>query len=183
MPEGSMALLVDTGNHLIRSVDMGSREVRMFTGSGIYSWVEFGNTYSYFQPGFQDGPASSARFSYPTYIMVSVDVSKVFVVDGGYEGWGGPWGGSRIRVIDMTTRLVSTLAGPRNAHVFGFLSREEGQDGFGENARFAGDICGIVLSPDGTMFIVADALGGLNSLWGEQSSSCIQDPHGKHNNR
>ena len=163
-----MTLLVDTGNHLIHSIDMVSREVRMFTGSAIYSWVEFGNTYSYFQPGFQDGPASSARFSYPTYIMVSADVSKVFVVDGGYEGWGGPWGGSRIRVIDMTTRLVSTLAGPRPNRAIGYA------DGFGENARFAGNIRGIALSPDGIMLIVADTLGGPNSLWGEQLSSRIR---------
>jgi DNA-binding beta-propeller fold protein YncE len=141
MPDGSTALLVDTMNHVIRTIDMGSREVRMFTG------FEIGQSRS-FQGGYQDGPASSARFNRPTFIRVSADGSKVFVVDG--TGGAVP-GGCRIRVIDMTTRFVSTLAGPRTNSAIGYA------DGFGENARFAGEIRGIALSPDGIMLIVADS--------------------------
>jgi hypothetical protein len=95
-------VVADTCNHRIRMIDMNTREVSTLAGSGRH--------------GRKDGPSEDASFNNPKYVAVYND--QIIVTDTDNH---------RIRLIDMNTREVSTLAGS---------GRAEWKDGQGEDASF-----------------------------------------------
>ena len=111
--------IADTGNHRILRVDAGAGLLTILAGTG--------------QQGFSDGSALAASFYGPRGIGVDRN-GNVFVAD---------WGNSRIRKIDVTTGMVTTIAGNGT---FGFsgdngLATEAGLGApFGVASDSAGDI-------------------------------------------
>ena len=129
-PDGATALVADSFNHLIRSIDMGSREVNTFAGFAYHNGFPHQQS-----SGYQDGPGTSARFNQPEAVRVSPDGSKAYVITS-----------KHVRVIDMSTREVSTLAGGGGTG---------NTDAFGTNALFS-YIQAMDLTRDGTMLVVTD---------------------------
>ncbi|KAK3285925.1 hypothetical protein CYMTET_6486 [Cymbomonas tetramitiformis] len=122
-PDGKKLYVADSGNDCIRSVQLQTGMVSTIAGSGTR--------------GYQDGSASSARFSWPYGVAVSPDGTKLYVADSG---------NNRVRSVDLATGEVKTLAGMGTA---GY------QDGPAGKARFYGPR-GVVVSPDGGRVYVAD---------------------------
>lgn len=121
---GEFIYIVDTGNHVIRSMKISTGEVRSFAGyPGSY--------------GTANGIGTAARFNSPKRGVRIGD--KLFVVDTGNHA---------IRVINLDTSEVTTLAGERG--VAGWTDTGEGTGG---GARFnnPGDI-----ATDGAFLYVAD---------------------------
>jgi DNA-binding beta-propeller fold protein YncE len=92
-------IVADTWNNRIRLINLNSRMVSTLAGNGNEGW--------------KDGPSEDASFNHPYGIAIYND--QVIVAD---------TDNNRIRMIDMNTREVSTLAG------------SEWKDGQGENASF-----------------------------------------------
>jgi DNA-binding beta-propeller fold protein YncE len=92
----------DTYNQRIRMIDMKSRMVSTLAGSGRKGW--------------KDGKGEEASFNWPFDVAVYND--QVVVAD--------TWN-NRIRLIDIKSRMVSTLAGS---------GHQEWKDGQGEDASF-----------------------------------------------
>ena len=86
---------------------------------------------------FADGTGNAASFHYPYGLAVSVDGTLLFVMDTGNH---------RIRQVVIATGVVTTLAGSGTATF---------ADGMGNAASFNYPN-GVVVSPDGTVVIVAD---------------------------
>ena len=83
--------IADTGNHVIREVNLFSGTIRTFAGTG--------------EPGFDDGPPRSATFNRPAAVFVSED-HTVWVADTGNHA---------IRRIDPLQIEVATVAGTGEA--------------------------------------------------------------------
>ena len=115
--------VTDTYEQTIRKVDINSGAVTTFAG---YPGV----------PGTTDGIGSASRFNYP-FGITTFDGSKLFVTDTANQ---------TIRVIDTSTKNVTTLAG--TAGTSGAL------DATGVSAKFNGP-AGI--ATDGTYLFVADS--------------------------
>ncbi|HEY0839598.1 MAG TPA: hypothetical protein VGD74_05385, partial [Vulgatibacter sp.] len=96
-------LVADANNHRIRSIELGTWTVRTLAGSG---------------PGDLDGPASLARFYYPTAVAAGPD-GAVYVAASGSS--------SILRIDPKAPRAVTTIAGG----VAGYA------DGSGLTARLA----------------------------------------------
>jgi sugar lactone lactonase YvrE len=109
--------------------DRGNNRVRALTSDGTVRTVA-GSSF-----GYQDGPAASARFSFPFGVAVAAS-GTILISDQGND---------RIREIDPAGE-VRTVAGG----VFGFA------DGQGEEARFRQPY-GLTVAPDGTV-LVADTI-------------------------
>jgi len=122
-PDGSKAVVCDRGNNKIRLVDMATGRVSTLAGSGSY--------------GFQDGAASSARFNNPSGVVVTLDGRTAVVSDRGND---------KIRLVDMATGRVGTLAG---SGTYGF------QDGAASSARFSNPT-GLAVTSDGSKAVVTD---------------------------
>ncbi len=123
-PNGEFIYIVDTDNYVIRSMNMTTGEVRSFTGYPAIS-------------GTVDGIGTEARFKSPkSGVRVG---AKLYVVDTGNHA---------IRIIDLPTREVTTLAGEKG--VSGWTDTDESTGG---TARFRnpGDV-----ATDGTFLYVAD---------------------------
>jgi DNA-binding beta-propeller fold protein YncE len=103
---GTLALVADTGNQLIRQIDILSGTVTTLAGKALIS-------------GSADGYTATARFNQPVGIAMDAGGTLALVSD--YQS-------HTIRKIDLLTGLVSTLAG--KAGVAG------SQDGVGTLARF-----------------------------------------------
>jgi sugar lactone lactonase YvrE len=103
---GTLALVADTGNQLIRRIDVPSGTVTTLAGRALTS-------------GSADGYTATARFNLPVGIAIDAGGTVALVSD--YQN-------HTIRKIDLLTGLVSTLAG--KAGVAG------AQDGVGASARF-----------------------------------------------
>lgn len=86
--DGSTLYFCDAQNHSIRKVDLTTSIVTTVAGSGA--------------AGFNDGLAATAQFNFPFDIAVSNNGNILFVSD--KEN-------NRIRKINLTTNMVSTLAG------------------------------------------------------------------------
>ncbi len=80
--------IADTGNNLIRKLDLSTDTVSTVAGSTA--------------AGSADGSLSAARFWQPYGIAVSTDGAKLYVAD---------TGNNAIRLIDLTAGTVTTLAG------------------------------------------------------------------------
>lgn len=63
---GDRLVLADTGNHVIREVDLATGRIRTLAGDG--------------EPGFADGPAETARFHAPRDVAIAPD-GTVYVAD------------------------------------------------------------------------------------------------------
>ena len=111
-------VIADTGNHVIRALSMQDPSLPVSTLAGKSQW-----------PAFQDGTGTTARFFRPTDVLVlrlggagADDTGRdvCLIADGQNHA---------IRVLDLLTRRVTTLAG--EAGVDGAV------DGAGSEARFA----------------------------------------------
>jgi DNA-binding beta-propeller fold protein YncE len=114
-------IVADTENHRIRMIDMNTREVSTLAGSGRMEW--------------KDGQGEDASFNHPSGVAIYND--QIIVTD--------TWN-NRIRMMDMDTREVSTLAGS---------GRAEYKDGQGEDAAFNHPY-GVAVDPMSGQVIVAD---------------------------
>ncbi|HZX48523.1 MAG TPA: hypothetical protein VFF47_04815 [Nitrospirota bacterium] len=121
---GEFIYIVDTGNHVIRSMNIATGEVRSFAGyPGSF--------------GTANGVGTTARFNSPKRgVRIG---EKLYVVDTGNHA---------IRVINLNTSEVTTLAGER-----GVAGSADTGEGPGGGARFynPGDI-----TTDGVFLYVAD---------------------------
>jgi len=97
-PDGSTAVVADSGNHKIRLVNMSTGWASTLAGSGV--------------EGSQDWPSGSASFRNPGDVKVTPDGSKAVVADGN---------NNKIRLVDMATGAVSTLAGSGYRDKAGFF--------------------------------------------------------------
>ncbi len=95
-PEGGLAMgpdgmlyVADTGNHRIRRINLQMGTIETFAGDGMYRF------------GGDDGPAARASFYSPQDIEFGPD-GNLYVADSGNH---------RIRMIEMATGTVRTVAG------------------------------------------------------------------------
>ena len=92
-PDGSFALVADTGNSTIRKLDLATAEVTTLAGSVG-------------QPGEDNGTGTAARFTAPTGLALSADGRYALVLDDEiYSVY------SRVRRVDTQTGAVTTLIG------------------------------------------------------------------------
>lgn len=122
VPSQNFLYIADTGNNLIRKLDLAGQVVSTIAG---------GTT-----PGYVDGPLAAARFNQPYAIAVSVDGNRLYVAD---------TRNNAIRLVNLQTGLVSTIAGGTNGSA----------DGTGKTAQFSAPD-GVALSSDEKTLYVAD---------------------------
>jgi DNA-binding beta-propeller fold protein YncE len=120
-PGDAFALVADTSNHRIRKVILSTAEVTTVAGSSS---------------GYVDGTGTNSRFSSPGGIKISADGVFGLVADTVNH---------RIRIIDLSTSSVTTLAGSS----FAFA------DGTGTNSQFYSP-AKVAISPDNLFAIIAD---------------------------
>ncbi len=113
-----MIYISELSNSRVRKYNPTTGEVTSITGNGTH--------------GYADGDASSAQFS--SMYDVAVDGDNIYVADARNY---------RIRKIDLTTSIVSTLAG---SGVAGFA------DGVGTAARF-NFFTAVEMGPDGYLYV------------------------------
>jgi hypothetical protein len=101
-PEGGLAIgpdgqlyVADTGNHRIRRINLTTSTIETFAGDGMFRFAG------------DDGPAAMASFYSPQDIEFGPD-GNLYIADSGNH---------RIRVIEMATGTVRTIAGT-NGHGF-----------------------------------------------------------------
>jgi len=103
---GTTVLVADTHNHMIRRIDVATREVTSLAGQ-------------YPQYGSADGVGTAARFLLPDGVAVNAASTVAFVAD---------TANSAIRRLEVATQSVTTLAGLAGA--------SGNADGTGAAARF-----------------------------------------------
>ena len=123
-PSNGNIFVTDAGNSVIRLIDVTSGDVSTIAGTGT--------------GGYLDGPASQAQFSGPYGVAFDPSNGNIFAAD---------TGNSAIRLIDMSSGTVSTIAGTGTP---GFLN------GPALQAQFSGP-AGIALDPSNGNIFVADA--------------------------
>jgi len=114
--------IADTGNNEIRKLDLTAQVVTTLAGAT--------------SPGFADGALNAARFDAPQGVALSADGGKLYVADSGNNA---------IRVVDLASGNVSTLAGGSSGH----------NDGTGTAAQF-NDPTGLALDATGKILYVSD---------------------------
>ena len=92
-PTEAWAAVADTFNNRIRKVFLATGDVQTLVGSTEINWV-----------GYQDGPREQAKLSGPSSVDFSPDGKALVIADTSNH---------RIRVLDLMTNKVSTLAGTR----------------------------------------------------------------------
>ncbi len=120
-PNGLYALVGDQNNHQLRLIAIDTGQVTTLAGSS---------------QGFADGIGSSAQFRLPAGVAFFPGGASALIAD---------FGNNRIRRIEITTRVVTTLAGAQE----GFA------DATGTMAFFHGP-SGVAITPDGIHALVAD---------------------------
>ncbi len=123
--------VTETGNHVIRHIDLATREVTTVAGDP-FTDDEFG-----------DGAVDEAAFFAPTDVAVTAAGDELFVADSV---------NARIRHVDLDDGTVTTLAGGND-------DEEADPDATGEDAVFL-DPVGIALTPDEETLYVTDGSGG-----------------------
>ncbi|MEM8535849.1 MAG: hypothetical protein AAGF95_33795 [Chloroflexota bacterium] len=123
--DGTFAIIADTDNHIIRRLDLTTREVTTLAG----------------QPGevgTDDGIGSAARFAFPRGVAIDSDAQFVLIADSENH---------TIRRLDLTTRQVTTIVGQAG---------EQGvADGRGREALLSFPR-GLSISTDGAFALIAD---------------------------
>jgi hypothetical protein len=87
--DGSTMYIADSENHAIRVLDLASGQISLLSGTPGES-------------GFADGPADQAKWHYPTDFALDDANGLLYVADANNH---------RVRVIDLATNEVSTVAG------------------------------------------------------------------------
>merc|ERR1712054_127396 len=105
----------------IRVVDVKTQKVSTLAGSS---------------KGYKDGTGKAAQFKTPFGVSTSPDGSKLYVAD---------MNNHKIRVVDVKTQKVSTLAGSTKGY----------KDGTGKAAQFTHP-SSVSTSPDGSKLYMAD---------------------------
>lgn len=123
--------VTETGNHVIRHVDVDTRMVTTVAGDP-FTEDEFG-----------DGAADEAAFFAPNDVAVNAAGDELFVADSA---------NARIRHVDLDDGTVATLAGGND-------DEEADPDATGQEALFL-DPVGVALSPDEDTLYVTDGSGG-----------------------
>ena len=128
-PDGTAAYVSERGTnaHRIRKLDLASNDITTLAGSSSAQ--------------FADGVGTAASFSSPAHMAISPDGDKLFVADSG---------NNRIRMIDIATHEVTTLAGSGNG---------EQVDGTGTAATLLYPM-GVAISPDGANLFTTEWSGG-----------------------
>lgn len=98
---GPTSLALDPSEHYLYVADTGNNRIRRITLSDGTTSLVAGSS-----QGYADGIGSAAQFNAPFGIAVNSDGTKLYVADRGNH---------RIRVIDLTTNGVTTLAGAGSA--------------------------------------------------------------------
>jgi DNA-binding beta-propeller fold protein YncE len=120
---GDEAFLADSRNHVVRRLDLGEGGVRVVAGQpGLSGW--------------SDGPEDAARLNGPR--AVAVVPGRLYIADEGNNA---------IRVLDLGSRVLSTLAGSPPTR--------GSADGVGTAATFNGPAA-VVATRDGRTLYVAD---------------------------
>jgi DNA-binding beta-propeller fold protein YncE len=122
-PDGSTIALADSASYCVRLIDVATATVTTLAGSG--------------RSAYADGTGSAASFKSPRALDYSPDGSTIVVPDSG---------DNRVRLIDVATGAVTTLAGDGNGRCY---------DGTGTAASFWSPY-GAAYSPDGSTIAVAD---------------------------
>lgn len=91
-PDGKFLYVADTGNNRIRRVRVSDGQTSLIAGGGAV--------------GFTNGVGTVAKFNSPYDLDIDPDGEVLYVVDKGNHA---------IRVIDLATRAVTTLAGTGSA--------------------------------------------------------------------
>lgn len=92
--------LADSGNNRIRLVDIDSGIIDTIAGDGTAAF------------GGDDGPATLAQLQRPSSIVVDPAGSRLYIAD---------TRNSRIRVVDLVTDTITTIAGAENLAATSFL--------------------------------------------------------------
>jgi sugar lactone lactonase YvrE len=122
--DGSYLYVADCDNSLVRMINLATTQVSTLAGSG--------------DDAYADGTGASASFYHPRAVALSSDDAILYVADGA---------NNRLRMIDLATTQVTTLAGSGDAAF---------ADGTGANASFYYSM-GLTLSSDGGTLFVADS--------------------------
>eukprot|EP01048_Picozoa_sp_COSAG05_P004181 COSAG05_NODE_215_length_13904_cov_87.085911_10_plen_1303_part_00 len=122
-PTGKYALLTEGDNHGIRLLDLGTKAVTTLAGQQ--------------KEGFKDATGRDAQFERPHSVAIDPTGKYALVPDSG---------NNCIRLLDLETKAVTTLAGQRK---YGF------KDATGTDAQFAGPM-GIAIDPTGKYALVAE---------------------------
>jgi DNA-binding beta-propeller fold protein YncE len=128
---GTIVYVADSFNNRIRQVDVETGNVTKLAGSLAGSDAA---------AGFSDGTGTHAKFNKPEGVAVSPDGGTLYVSE---------WINNCIRVVDVATGSVTTLAG--SAGDAGSI------DGIGTAARFNG-LQDVTVSPNGFFLYVSDYL-------------------------
>jgi DNA-binding beta-propeller fold protein YncE len=123
VPSQNVIYIADTGNGAIRKLDLATSTVSTIAGTNA--------------AGYVDGALAAARFNHPYGIVASPDGTKLYVAD---------TGNNAIRLINLTSGTVSTIAGN------GGLGSA---DGVGAAARFA-EPNGLAFDSTGNNLYISD---------------------------
>ena len=100
--DGQTLYIADTRNHLIRKMILATNSVSTLAGHAGF-------------PGTLNGPGPDAYFYHPT--SISIDGNKLYVADGA---------NADIRMVDLNTGVVSTVAGATLSGGVPIAGREDG---------------------------------------------------------
>ena len=87
-PDGNTLYIVDQGNNVIRAINLTNKSVSTLAGVG--------------RSGYRDGAFNAAVFSVPDSLAWGANRSTIYLSEVGSQ---------HIRVLNLTTKKVSTLAG------------------------------------------------------------------------
>ncbi len=134
--------VADATNQYIRAIDTTSATFDVTTASGIGI------------VGFTDGAVTTARYSFPLDVALTPDESGLVVAD---------FGNNRIRLFDIVTGDVSTVAGS------GFEGTASGGPLV---AQFRGPI-GVTVGSDGTVYVTDNASNTIRKVSPEGNTTTL----------
>ena len=122
---GGKAILADSFNHTIRTLDLTSGEVKTIAGTGKAGF------------GGDGGPATSASFNITMTGTLSPDGKRLYIADTGNH---------RVRELDLAAGTVKTVAGSGQ--------KGNPTDGAGALQAPLGDARAVTQAPDGTLYVL-----------------------------
>jgi len=122
---GGKAILADSFNHTIRTLDLTSGEVKTIAGTGKASF------------GGDGGPATGASFNITMTGTLSPDGKRLYIAD---------IGNHRVRELDLAAGTVKTVAGSGQ--------KGNPTDGAEALQAPLGDARAVTQSPDGTLYVL-----------------------------
>ena len=124
---GPVLFVADSGNNVIRQIDLNSYQITTIAGTGLASFSG------------DNGPATSADLNNPSSITTD-SFGNIYIGDSG---------NFRVRKIDITTGIISTIAGIG-------ISGNLGDGGLATAARL-GSVLGIAIDPLGNTYISSNS--------------------------